>query len=77
MQLTIEKKQKISKGSEKQPAFPLETEELIAQCPGCKTIETIFFSNGELISTRKFYSKDTHVFHKCSTNEPCRLYRNV
>lgn len=76
MQLTIDKKSVLSNEATSMPIF-VQEEEFIAQCPGCKTIETIYLSNGELISTRKFYSDDTHIYHKCGSGEACSLYRTV
>ena len=49
--------------------------ELVAFCPGCKTLETLWFSNGWLMQTRKFTQQGEQVFHDCGTQEPCRLYR--
>ena len=74
MQLTYDKKRVISDEIDTEPVF-MQEDELIAQCPGCKTIETIYFSNGELISTRKFYGINSHIYHKCGSTQPCRLFR--
>jgi phage FluMu protein Com len=73
MELTIDKKSVISNESDTKPVF-MQEEELIAQCPECKTIETIYFSNGKLVSTRKFYSSNSRIYHRCGSNEACRLY---
>ena len=76
MQVTIDKKRVISNEIYTGPVV-MQEDEFIAQCPGCKTIETVYFSNGELISTRKFYSDDTHIYHKCGSSKSCRLYKGV
>ena len=55
-----------------QPPIP-GTEELIAFCPKCKTLETLWFTGGTLMQTRKFAQKDSRVYHDCGSNEPCRL----
>ena len=55
-----------------QPPIP-GTEELIAFCPKCKTLETLWFTRGALVQTRKFAQKDARVYHDCGSNEPCRL----
>jgi hypothetical protein len=52
-----------------------DAHELVAFCPGCKTLETLSFNNGWLMQTRKFYQQGEQVFHDCGTPEPCRLYR--
>jgi len=51
--------------------------ELIAICPACKAIETIYFSGERLISTRKFIQVDNYIFHDCNSSDPCRLYRTI
>jgi hypothetical protein len=76
MQLIIDKKQVISNEIDTESVF-MQEEEIIAQCPGCKTIETVYFSHGEHISTRKFYSDNTHIYHKCGSSESCRLYKGI
>ena len=50
--------------------------ELVVFCPGCKTLETLWFNNGWLMQTRKFNQQDERVFHDCGTPEPCHLYRS-
>jgi hypothetical protein len=52
-----------------------DVNELVVFCPGCKTLETLWFHNGWLMQTRKFNQKGEQVFHDCGTPEPCRLYR--
>ena len=50
-------------------------EEMVAVCPKCKTLETLWFTPGGLIQTRKFYQDHGKVYHDCGANQPCRLYR--
>jgi len=50
-------------------------DEIVAFCPGCKALETLWFNNGRLIPTRKYYPLGEQVFHDCGTSEPCRFYR--
>lgn len=50
-------------------------DELVAFCPKCKTFETVFFSDGGLMQTRKFIQEDARIYHDCGSREPCRLYR--
>jgi hypothetical protein len=49
--------------------------EFMVFCPGCKTLETLWFNNGSLLSTRKFNQYDGQVLHDCGSSAPCRLYR--
>jgi phage FluMu protein Com len=75
MLFTVTKKQNKPDAREVKAIISVTADELVAQCPACKTIETIYFSAGQLISTRKFFNDDGHIFHRCGSNEPCRLYR--
>jgi len=52
-----------------------DTRELVAFCPGCSTLETLWFSDQRLMQSRKFRQQGGRVFHDCGTPEPCRLYR--
>lgn len=52
-----------------------EVREVVAHCPGCKTLESVFFNGRWLMQTRKFSQQGEQVFHDCGTVEPCRLYR--
>ena len=49
--------------------------EMVAFCPKCKTLETLCFTNENLMPTAKFYQQGGRVYHDCSAYEPCRLYR--
>lgn len=59
----------------KVPHFLPDIYEVVAFCPGCKTLETLYLNNGLLMQTRKFNQQGEQVFHSCDTPEPCRLYR--
>src|SRR4030042_1088895 len=53
-----------------------QSEDIIAQCPLCKTIETITVGgDGQLFTTRKFYQSGRNIYHKCGSAQPCRLFR--
>jgi len=54
-------------------SMPVATDELIAFCPKCKTMETLWFSGNTLVQTRKFSQDGPHVYHDCGSDEPCRL----
>ena len=53
----------------------LDLDEFVALCPGCKTMETLWFNDGRLMPTRKFVQQGRQVFHDCGTTMPCRLYQ--
>jgi hypothetical protein len=55
--------------------FLPDIREFVVFCPGCKTLETLWFNDGWLMQTRKFNQRGEQVFHDCGTPEPCRLYR--
>ncbi len=50
-------------------------DELLACCPECKTLETLHFTDGSLMPTRKFSQEESRVYHNCGSSKPCRLYR--
>jgi len=52
-----------------------ETDEVVAFCLRCKTLETLYLSSGQLTPTRKFSQNDGHIYHDCGSIKPCRLYR--
>jgi hypothetical protein len=54
--------------------MPSRTEEAVAFCPGCKTLETLHFSGRQLAPTRKFSQNDGHIYHDCGSIKPCQLY---
>jgi phage FluMu protein Com len=54
----------------------VEIRELVAFCPKCKTLETLWFTNDYLMQTRKFGQRREEVYHDCGAKEPCRLYRS-
>ena len=47
----------------------------LAQCPKCKTVETLQFIGNTLSPSRKFRQKDGGVYHDCGSDLPCRLHR--
>jgi hypothetical protein len=47
--------------------------DVLAQCPKCKTMETLQFDGYVLMTSRKFYQKNGLVPHDCGSALPCRL----
>lgn len=74
MSIVIAQKQKYGATKEVQKSTIAATHELIAFCPKCKTLETLWFTGDVLLQTRKFSQKDTRVYHDCGSSEPCRLF---
>jgi|GEM_PF-1093289 len=54
--------------------LPEENSQLVAFCPVCKALETLYFASDCLIETRKFSQGNGKVYHDCGSREPCRLY---
>ena len=52
-------------------------QEYVVYCPRCKTLETLSFTDGYLISTRKFNQKNNQIFHDCGYHEPCRVFNSI
>ena len=49
-------------------------EEILAFCPGCKTLEVIRFGSEGLIATRQFSARADKVYHSCGSPDACRLH---
>jgi hypothetical protein len=49
-------------------------DEVIVVCSKCKTLETLWFSAGFLVPTRKFRQSGNQVYHDCGSAEPCCFY---
>ncbi len=61
----------------KRVSFPVEPREMMAFCPGCKAIQTIWLDGDRLMLTRKFTQVGNKIYHNCSSGQPCRLYQNT
>jgi len=49
-------------------------DDVIVQCPKCRTLETLQFA-GEIMSpSSKFSQKNGLVYHDCGSVSPCRLF---
>jgi len=54
-----------------------KADEVVTFCPGCKTLETLYLSSGQLTPTQKFSQNDGHIYHDCGSITPCQLlYRS-
>lgn len=51
-----------------------DSNELIAFCPKCKILETLWITKEGLTPTRKFSQDGDQIYHDCGSSEPCRLY---
>ncbi len=59
------------------PRRIVQADEVVVFCPACKTLETLQYSDGSLVKTRKFTQQDREIFHDCGSVKPCRLYRPI
>lgn len=48
--------------------------EVVAFCPNCKGMETLTYTRGGIVPTKKYTQKDGLVYHTCGSDVPCRLY---
>ena len=55
--------------------FMPASHDIVAQCPNCKTVETLQFVEDRLTPCRKFSQKDGKIYHDCGSILPCRLHR--
>jgi hypothetical protein len=67
---------KAAKAPVRPPAAMRRTGDLMAYCPSCKSLETVWFDDGVLLSTRKYFQRGDLVYHDCGSERPCRLYRS-
>ena len=51
----------------------IETE-LMVCCPKCKTLETVYFSRGQVMPTQKFHQENQKLYHDCGSTIPCKLF---
>ena len=51
-----------------------QSEEVIAYCPQCKALQTVWLNGNRLMPTVKFVQQNNHVYHNCGATQPCRLY---
>jgi len=73
MSIAIAQQPKSGATKEVQQSAAATTDEIIAFCPKCKTMETLRFAVGRLVQTRKFSQEDALGYHDCGSSEPCRL----
>jgi hypothetical protein len=48
--------------------------EVVAFCPQCKALQTVWISDDKLVPTRKFTQEGKDIYHDCGSSQPCRLY---
>ena len=49
--------------------------ELVAFCPKCKNLQPLWFTDDQMVQTRKFTQRRGEIYHDCGSEKPCRLYR--
>ncbi len=63
---------KVAAGSGRKAAP--QVDEVLAFCPGCKALQTVWLNDNMLMPTRKFTQVGSQIYHNCGFKEPCRLY---
>ena len=51
-----------------------QSEEVIAYCPQCKALQTVWLNDTTLMPTIKFTQQRDYIYHNCGARQPCRLY---
>jgi hypothetical protein len=51
-----------------------QTDEVLAFCPACKALQTVWLNGNTLLPTLKFTQVGSQIYHNCGSKEPCRLY---
>jgi RecG-like helicase len=59
------------------PKRPISSNEIVAFCPKCKTLETLYLEGANLAQTQKFNQRGNQIYHDCGSDKPCRLYRTI
>ncbi len=72
MEITLERETRVAKTTPGNKIY--QKEEVMAFCPQCKALQTVWLDGGALMSTRKFIQVGKNVYHNCGSNQPCRLY---
>ena len=75
MPVALLKRENPSVTNDVKAIIPSKTDEVVAFCPKCKTLETLYLSSGQLTPTRKFGQNNSHIYHDCGSIKPCQLYR--
>lgn len=58
----------------KESTYTGESTEMMAYCPGCKALQTIWLNGDRLMTTRKFTQVGNYIYHNCGSGQPCRLF---
>jgi hypothetical protein len=77
MSMTLVSEKEIKPFAVKEEPYTGESLEMMAFCPGCKAIQTVWLNGDRLMSTRKFTQLGNHIYHNCGSSQPCRLYHNA
>jgi hypothetical protein len=55
----------------------VRTDEITVFCPNCKTLETVFLEDFQLMPTQKFSQSGDRIYHKCGSDKPCYIYWRI
>ncbi len=71
--IMISEKERMGSGIKEKKAAN-QPDEVVAFCPCCKALETVWINGDSLLSTRKFTQIGSLVYHNCGSKHPCYLY---
>ena len=55
--------------------LPPPPRDVLAQCPKCKTVETLQVVGDVMTRSRRFSQRGADIYHDCGSEMPCRLHR--
>lgn len=73
MGILLPQKQDVSPLEKEEPIYFPDFTELTSFCPHCKSLDTLIFCNGKLVSHRKYQQHKKSVYHDCGSDNPCYL----
>jgi len=74
MVLEVAERQRIASRRRVWQTLAVRTEEITAFCPACKTMETLFLEDYQLLPTQKFSQRGKQIYHNCGSGKPCSIY---
>jgi hypothetical protein len=67
---------KEKRATDTQKANSTRPGEVMAFCPRCKALQTVWIDGNTLLPTRKFYQAGSQIYHDCGSSRACCLYRS-
>jgi hypothetical protein len=77
MPIVVTKGQKAAARKRVWQTLAIRVDEITAFCPNCKTLETLFLEDFQLMPTQKFSQRGNQIYHNCGSDKPCYLYWRI